>query len=252
MMCVLSQDIDFQKNPQIKILRTSDNAYPSRVPTILGKHAPKELFIQGNEKLFEKVAIGFCGSRHASDKGLETAKDCTAQMVLEGIVIISGNASGIDFTAHRTALEKGGCSIFVLPEGIDHFKIKKALEDVWDWERVLIVSQFPRNAIWQSYRAMERNSLIIALSNAMVVIEAGEKGGTLDAGTKTLKLSVPLYVATYENMPETAPGNLMLLNKGAKQLLKGSKSNQASIKKLVAEATSFNPEKIPGEQLGFI
>lgn len=64
---------------------------------------------------------------------------------------------------------------FVLPEGINHFRIKKILAGFWDWNRVLVISQFEPEDSWQTFRAMTRNQLIIALSHAMVVIEASEK-----------------------------------------------------------------------------
>ena len=48
---------------------------------------------------------------------------------------------------------------------------------MWDWDRVLVVSQFQPDEPWKAFRAMTRNQLIIALSRVMIVIEAGENGG---------------------------------------------------------------------------
>lgn len=61
---------------------------------------------------------------------------------------------------------------------------------------------------------MTRNETIIALSRAMIVIEAGPTGGTLAAGLSTLAAGKPLFVAVYEHMDETAPGNAHLLERG--------------------------------------
>lgn len=51
---------------------------------------------------------------------------------------------------------------------------------------MLVVSEFDPQAKWMVSRAMKRNSTLIALSQAMLVIEAGEKGGSLDAGLKSI------------------------------------------------------------------
>ena len=93
-----------------------------------------------------------------------------------------------------------GSTILVLPEGLDHFRIKRDLRDDWDWDRILVVSQFEPEAIWKAFRAMTRNETIIALSHAMIVIEAVATGGTLSAGLSTLKAGKPLFVAVYDQM----------------------------------------------------
>ncbi|CAA6603800.1 Putative DNA protecting protein DprA (modular protein) [Rhodospirillaceae bacterium LM-1] len=205
--------------------------YPESVLAMLGRKAPL-LYAQGNLDLLASQGIGFCGSRHASAKGLETAADCAEQAAKDGYVVISGNAAGIDFTAHYSALKAGGTTILVLPEGIDHFRIKKDLQSVWDWKRTLVVSQFEPAAVWKSYRAMERNDMIIALSRAMIVIEAGATGGTLHAGMRTLAVGKPLFVAEYQNIEEIAPGNKMLLEKGGLRLARSRTTGRAYMERV--------------------
>lgn len=217
-----------------------DSSYPEKLVNALKLKTPKKLYYRGNLSLLKINAVGFCGSRNASEKGLETAQDCVEQISAEKLVVISGNANGVDIKAHYTALKEGGYTIFVLPEGIEHFRIKKELQDVWDWSRVLVLSQYEPSDSWQAYRAMERNKLIIALSDAMIVIEAGEKGGTIDAGKSTLKLGKPLYVAVYEDM-QTAVGNDYLLRAGAIKLYKSIATQRAKISLLLEKIrnTSF-------------
>ena len=80
---------------------------------------------------------------------------------------------------------------------------------------------------------MQRNYLIIALSRVMIAIEAGETGGTLAAGLKTLELRMPLFVADYQNMLPEAKGNAILLNKGASRLAKSRSTNLANLKRVM-------------------
>ena len=226
-------------------------AYPTSVRTDFGKRAPV-LTVKGNMDLLDKPGLGFCGSRKASDKGLETAADCADQAARKGFVVISGNAAGVDFVAHRTALAAGGATILVLPEGMDHFRIRKDLRDPWDWERVLVVSQFEPNAIWRSDRAMTRNELIIALSKALIVIEAGDKGGTLAAGISALKRGKPLFVANYDEIEDRAPGNAQLLRLGAFRLSKSRSTGRANIARLAEMADAPVPIAYGEKQLTLV
>lgn len=210
----------------------ADAQYPERVKVIMGGKAPKHLDMVGNIDLLKMPGLGFCGSRKSSLKGLETAQDCADQAAHNNVSVISGNAAGVDFEAHFNCLKAGGKTILVLPEGLNHFRIKKALEPVWDWECVLVVSQFEPGEPWKAFRAMTRNQLIIALSRAMIVIEAGEKGGTLNAGKETLKSGLPLYVAQYQDMSVDARGNQILLDMGAQKLAKSRATNRANLEKV--------------------
>lgn len=213
-------------------------AYPLALAT--GRKMPV-LSALGNLDLLSTSGLGFCGSRKASEKGIAVAIDCAEQAVEAGFTVISGNAVGVDFAAHHTALANSGCTIFVLAEGIKHFRIKKDLRSVWDWARVLVLSQFVPQATWQAYRAMERNEVIIALSRAMIVVEAGATGGTLAAGLRTLEIKKPLFVADYENIETVAPGNAQLLARGAERLRRNRETGRANVKDLRAIAEKTEP-----------
>lgn len=214
----------------------SSELYPQRLVEVLGKDSPKALKFMGNLSLVDEPGIGFCGSRKATEKGLRAAYDCASMAVENGCVVISGNATGVDMQAHRAALECGGASIFVLPEGISRFRIKKILREFWSWERVLIISQWDVNAIWRSYQAMARNNTIIGLSNAMVVIEAGPTGGTLHAGEKTLIYGLPLFVLEYRDMSIDALGNAELLRKGGIAVRRSKADGKPNLRRVIEAA----------------
>lgn len=226
-----------QPTPAPVALNLGDCYYPQAVARLLGSKAPKTLYCQGNLDLLARPAVGFCGSRKASAKGLGVAADCATQLVKSGFVVASGYAAGVDYTAHKAALEAGGRTIMVLPEGIEHFRIRKTLSEDWDWNRILVVSQFPPSAGWKAFRAMERNNLIIALSRAMIVIEAGSTGGTLHAGKSTLKMGLPLYVVEYGDMAAEAPGNAELLAMGGTAVRKNPQLGIANVEQVMRAAS---------------
>lgn len=225
--------------PNLRAVAPDDAKYPSSINVLFAPKQSPILYCAGNLALLGRVGVGVCGSRKSSDKGIETVRDCADQIAKGGEPVVSGNAAGIDVAAHRAALEAGGNTILVLPEGIHHFRVRRDLRDVWDWNRVLVVSQFEPDAPWSVYRAMDRNRLIIALSGAMIVVEAGESGGTVNAGLSTLKAGKPLYVAVYENMPEKAPGNEKLLLLGAKRVFKGRLSGRAKMAEIFVDISTI-------------
>lgn len=225
--------------PPMVTIDRDDERFPERLVALLGKRAPDRLFVLGNINLIGQHAVSFCGARDASEKGIQAAALCARTAVKNHFVITSGNARGVDRATHREALECGGATILVLPEGMNHFRIAPELKDVWDWERVLVVSQFEPQTIWRSYHAMDRNKIIMALSCAMIVVEAGEKGGTRAAGEDALRLRIPLFAIDYGFDETIAPGNRMLIEKGAKRLKKSKETGEPNLATLLHDASKF-------------
>jgi len=226
--------IDCLNGFEIKYYNILDEHYPIALKNTLSKNTPTIISTIGNIDLVHGKKVGFCGSRMASEKGLDVAEDCVEQLVDNKVVIVSGYASGIDEQTHLTALKNGGSTIIVLPEGIKSFRIKKELKSVWDWNRVLVISEFMPNAIWSAGRAMQRNNSIIALSEIMILIESGETGGSMEAGKKALDLNKYLFAPVYQGMPKNAIGNQILLNKGAFPLKKNSVTLKANLSKILS------------------
>ena len=81
------------------------------------KNLPPVLFVRGPIDLTAAPSVGFCGSRSATDRGLEVAADIADQVAHHAVNVVSGGAKGVDITAHRTALTRGGTTTVVLAEG---------------------------------------------------------------------------------------------------------------------------------------
>jgi DNA protecting protein DprA len=224
----------------IKILKRGTPEYPKRLARLLGDKAPDILYVWGNTDLFNKPAVGFCGSREASEKSIEIAADTARQIVEEGWVVVSGHARGVDTAAHQAALKSGGGTIIVAPEGILSFKLRRELKQIAKPEQILIVSQFPPAAGWAVGRAMGRNSTIIGLSDAMVLVSARAEGGTFEAGKTALRLRTPLFVARYESPGESAAGNRYFLDRGAYQLSKKESTGKPNTEYLLKIVKASN------------
>ncbi len=214
----------------IKILVRGREGYPERLVKTLGENAPLILFVIGNLNILKQKAVGFCGSRKASDKGLAVATECSRELAKRQVNVISGYAHGVDLAAHRAALEAGGETTFVLAEGILHFKLKSDVKDLITEDNHVVVSEYMPRLPWLARNAMQRNKTICGLSNAVVVIESGLKGGTYEAGKTALLLRRPLFVVGYAKPAESAEGNAYFLSKGARFL--GKKNGTAFLEEL--------------------
>jgi len=203
--------------------------------------APPFLFYMGAADLLNAQGIGMCGSRNASDEGLRAAVACGEVATQQGLTVVSGYARGVDTASHVSALSSDGSTIIVLPEGMNHFRVKRGpVADVWNEERVLVVSQFSPGRPWSTGNAMARNNVMIGLSLALVVVEASEKGGTLAAGTKALQLNKPVLALEFAMNP---CGNAELIRHGAISI-----RNRAELRIRLMEVAK-NPQ---GNQLSMI
>lgn len=214
-------------------INIDDDKYPQKLKNRLGNKAPKTLYIWGNLDLFNKPGVGFCGSRDVSQKGVEVTEDVSEQIANLGWVTISGHARGVDIAAHRTALENNSGTIIVLPQGINGFKLRMELRKYAKFDNLLIISEFSPDASWNVGYAMQRNSTIIGLSDAMVLVESREEGGTFNAGKTALSLRHPLFVVKFQDTRKNNSGNDYFLRSGAYQLMKSQITNRANIGSLI-------------------
>ena len=148
------------------------------------------LDLHGRRDLLLTAGIGLCGSRDASDRGIELARAAGIAAADMDVPLVSGYARGIDTAGHIAALSANGPTVAVLAEGIDQFRLREEYRGLHDeLEKLIVVSQFDSAAGWSVRRAMMRNALICALSALLVVIEPGESGGTIAAAREALRTS---------------------------------------------------------------
>ncbi len=197
----------------IRVVALGDPDYPSSLLDL--RQPPPILYVRGQLPRTKRVGVGICGSRHASDKGLRFAYRFGSILADLGIPEVSGYARGVDTRAHLGALESEGRTVVVLAEGILRFRVKKEFHQVHGLDdRMGVLSQFSPAKPWHAGRAMERNKVICGLSRALVVVEAGATGGTLDAGRECLRQKKPLLVIHYETPREMPDGNSQLIAEG--------------------------------------
>lgn len=228
---------DSLQNQNVRILSENDANYPPSLKRSLGKKTPPLLFAKGNVSLLNHPSVGFCGSRKASDKGLSIAASCANQLADVGLTIISGYAAGTDITVHKSALESGGNTVFVLPEGILRAPEKRDIRQFLTTENHVFISQFSPNAVWSVGNAMKRNSVVVGLSRAMILVESGRRGGTFAAGEESLRMGCPLFVVDYAKPEVTAEANPYFIARGGKRIR--GKKGVPNVERVVEIATAL-------------
>ena len=137
------------------------------------------------------------------------------EVARHGLCVVSGYARGVDTETHLGALKAGGSTTVVLAEGILHFRPKRVFRDLnFSSDRLTVVSQFAPWQRWHVGAAMTRNATIASLGRALVVVEAGETGGTLNAARQALAMRRPVLALEFGTRM-TPPGNLTLFEEGA-------------------------------------
>ena len=109
-------EIELCREHAIDILVEADPRYPRALKEI--HDPPGILFVKGEIRAADALAIAIVGSRHATHYGLATAERLAASLSRAGLTIISGLARGIDAAAHRGALAAGGRTLAVLGSGL--------------------------------------------------------------------------------------------------------------------------------------
>lgn len=160
------------------------------------KHAPSTLYMEGDSSLLsDGLRVSVVGSRKPSEAGVRRARVFCKALVGHDITIVSGLAEGIDSIAHETAIGAGGKTIAVLGTPLDvcyPAKNRPLLEQIK--REHLAISQFPPGYPSQPKNFPMRNRTMALISDATVIVEAGEKSGTRHQGWEALRLGRLVFI----------------------------------------------------------
>lgn len=244
---------------QCDAIGLDDHRFPYLLKQI--DNPPAAIYVKGDiECLNSVLSIAVVGTRKASDYGAAMAEEISSELSKSGAVIVSGGAMGIDSISHESALRAGGKTVCVLGCGInypylsgkEYLKRKIANSGA-------IISEYPPDT--PAYRANFpiRNRIISGLSLGTIVVEAGEKSGSLITANLANEQNRDVYIVPplAENL--FASGSTLLIRDGAQVIssarevldeykFRKSPKNSFAFRSQKVSKKSFefkNPEQIP-------
>ncbi len=175
--------------------------YPERLR--VAEHPVELLYFQGWWDLVNSPrSVAIVGTRKPTPEGLARTRNLVKALLQDDFTIVSGLAAGVDTAAHTTAIEQGGRTIAVLGTPLSkayptaNAKLQKEIA-----KNHLLISQVPvkrysnpKNPTVNNFFFPERNITMSALTEATIIIEAGETSGTLVQARHALKQGRKLFI----------------------------------------------------------
>ncbi len=176
----LERDVGWLEYEGHSLVLLDDPDYPALLRQI--DDPPLALWIDGDRSTLVQIdfAVSIVGSRKASQYGRNQATQLAAELSRQGAVVVSGLALGIDAAAHEGALESNGITVAVLGSGCDeiyprrHWRLADRIR-----EHGLIISEFPPGTPAYPGHFPRRNRIVTGLSEAVIVVEAAPRSGSL-------------------------------------------------------------------------
>ncbi|MDY6811065.1 DNA-protecting protein DprA [Gordonia sp. HNM0687] len=196
------QDLELAARIGARLVTRDDAEWPAWPLLALGQAdtasrggEPLALWVRGSGRLDEAASTGIAliGSRAASRYGEQVTSTLAGGLAADNWTVTSGGAFGVDGAAHRAALACGGQTMAVMACGIDrdypagHARLFDQIADTG-----LVVSEYPPGTTAAKHRFLTRNRLVAAMSNAVVVVEAGRRSGAANTAAWARKLGRPL------------------------------------------------------------
>lgn len=189
--------------------------YDERFPKSLRKIKipPAVLYSIGNFRDLDKIpCVGVVGTRKITDYGKNVSEQFAYTFAKSGVYVISGLAKGADVCAHRGAIRADGFTVGVLGNPIGEVyprENEKAFEALY--EKGLVISELYPKAPRTRADFPNRNRIIAALSDAIVITEAGETSGSLITAQHAIEQGKPVFAV---------PGAIGSENAGTNRLIK--------------------------------
>lgn len=228
----------------VKVVTIADEGYPRLLKEIYDP--PFILYIRGDLKEEDEVALAVVGSRRMTSYGYSVIESLLPPLCFSGLTIVSGLAFGVDVASHKVVLRAGGRAIAVLASGVDQitpFTNANVGKEIIEKGRGAIISEFPIGTQPQPFYFPRRNRIISGLSLGVLVIEAAEKSGSLITARSALEQGRDVFSVPSSIFNSVGSGTNKLIREGAKMVLSPedilSELNIPSLKGTVKALNSY-------------
>ena len=183
----------------------------------------KSLWFSGKieENWSERPVVAIVGSRKPTDYGRNVTLRLASALATRGVIIVSGLALGHDALAARGAIEAGGTTIAVIGNGLNniHPHSNHLLAQQIIDSGGAIISEFEPDAPVYRHNFLLRNRIIAALSDVIIIVEAGERSGTLNTAAHALNQGKELMAVPGNITSPLSTGCNRLIAQGATPVL---------------------------------
>lgn len=231
----------------IDVITVFDDNYPKKLE-VMKNSKPAVLYVKGNIKILEKPNIAVIGTRKPSKLSQEFEENLVKNIVnTSDKVIVSGLALGCDKIAHETTVDENKITMAVLPsfvEDITPASNKKLAQKILDTGGCLISEYEPGTKVYKS-NYVNRDKIVAAFCDSILVVECGEKSGTMHTVQAANKFERQIFAFLPDNLPKDSFGGnkLILTNKDAIKLEVVEDfvkiTNNSNNKKISAQQTLF-------------
>ena len=197
---------------ECELVRPGSEKYPEGLSDL---EKPPSVYLAG--ELRSAPAVAVVGTRKCTRYGVTLAEAFGRTISEAGWTVVSGLARGVDAAAHRGTLDAGGHAVAVLGSGVDVWypaENRSLYQRLLDHQGALI-SEYPPDTPPDRWRFPARNRLIAAMSSAVVVVEAGEKGGALITARLAAEIGRPVFVVPGDVDRPASVGCNRLIRDGA-------------------------------------
>lgn len=206
------------KSKSYKTLLRKEKNYPYLLSQI--SDAPEKIYLKGELKPEDRIAIAIVGSRRSTPQGQNIAYEMAYQLASLGITVVSGLAQGIDAKAHEGALDAGGRTVAVLGTGVDVVFPEMNLKL---FERIpgqgALLSEFEPGTPAYKNNFPQRNRIISGLSLGTLVVEAWERSGALITARLALEQNREVWAVPGPISSQASRGTNLLIQSGAKLVI---------------------------------
>lgn len=200
------------------VVHGSDD-YPSAL--LHDPQPPAVLFRRGDPSLVDGRSVAIVGTRNATAAGQQFAAELGRELAAAGVVVVSGLARGIDAAAHRGVLTAAGdrsqiAALGVVANGVGE-PYPRSSAALWQEvaTRGLLVSEWPPGTVPERFRFPQRNRIIAALAEVVVVVESRETGGSLSTVAAALERGIDVMAVPGAVHSRAATGTNRLIRDGA-------------------------------------
>lgn len=210
---------------------------------------PENMFFVGSIPVIRMPSVAIVGTRKPTSYGKEVAHKFAYELAKKGVIIVSGLALGIDSIAHRAALEADGTTLAVLANSVDHVypRNHKALAEQIIASGGAILSEYDPPTEARSFQFLARNRIVSGLSDAVIIVEAASRSGTLSTAMHALEQGREVFVVPGNITSPLSAGCNALLKQGAQPITRAEDVLEVIAPELLKAQTTLSLGSTPLE-----